>query len=68
MHRGMTFGLAACCSVQPSEVHDPCSHLPHTATQAPSWRSLHWPFFWPSHLPVLHEAGAYRFGRPRLQE
>ena len=57
MHKGMMSGEAACCSEQAASVHEPCSHLKQTVTQAGSWRSLHWPFLWPSHLPVLHHAG-----------
>lgn len=58
MHKGMTSGEAACCSGQAVVVHEPCSHLEQTDTQAGSWRSPHWPFLWPSHLPVLRLAGA----------
>ena len=50
----MTSGLAACCSVQSCDVHDPRSHLGQTVTQAALWRRRHKPFLWPSHLPVLH--------------
>ena len=57
MHRGMTSGEAACCSGQAMSLHESCSHREQTVTQAGSWRSLHWPFLWPSHLPVLHRAG-----------
>ena len=49
----MTSGLAACCSVQPCVVHDPCSHLGQTVTHAALCRRRQKPFLWPSHLPDL---------------